>query len=306
MSRVLVLAANSFVGRWLVRELGARGHQLITAARSDDADLRCDLGRAEEVMAAVSSSHPECIVNCAGATTRRDPETLYNVHLGGAHRLLEAVREAAPAALTIFLGSAAEYGPVSAEELPISEQLEARPAGFFGASKLAQTQLAQAAAVEWGLSSLVLRPFNILGPGTPAHYLPGALASRLRRRLAEGRLKAPLALVNGAASRDFIDVRDVANATADLLEHHLPKAAPQCEIYNIASGSETTVLDLAQGLSSLAIPGLRVVDAGVAEGRSSVFRSRARIGKLSQATGWRAQLTLDTSLRDLWCSSAAL
>jgi len=300
-----VLAATSFVGRWLVRELSQRGHLVISAARSGKAVLRCDLSRGDEVRAVVSDSRPECIVNCVGATTRQDPESLYNVHLGGARRLLEAVRQAAPKGLTVFLGSAAEYGPVSGQDLPISEQLEARPAGFFGASKLAQTQLAQAAAAEWGLSCLVLRPFNILGPGTPAHYLPGALAARLRRRLAEGRLNAPLALLNGAASRDFIDVREVARAIAELLEHYLPKATGECEIYNIGSGRETTVLELAQGLCALAIPGLRVTDAGAAQGRSTVSRSRAQIDKLHQATGWRPQIPLTTSLRDLWQASAA-
>ena len=122
----------------------------------------------------IERERPDWVIQCAGATHCSDPSELYKLHVDGTRNVLSAVARFVPKAVVILLGSAAEYGPVAPEQLPIQEQQICKPATPFGASKLAQTQLAEAAAEEWGLRVLTVRPFNILGPGLPEHYFAGA------------------------------------------------------------------------------------------------------------------------------------
>ena len=130
----------------------------------------------------------------------------------GALNLITSARRAAADGAIVFVGSAAEYGRVPVESLPITESVCPVPVSLFGATKLSQTTLAIAAAATWGLRVTVLRPFNLLGPGLPLHYFAGAFA----RRLLEERAQRPsdqmgvseVTVSNAHATRDFVDVRD--------------------------------------------------------------------------------------------------
>ncbi|MDG4866385.1 NAD-dependent epimerase/dehydratase family protein, partial [Streptomyces sp. T-3] len=90
--------------------------------------------------------------------------------------LCEALREAAPTARLVHLGSAAEYGPTR-PHTPVTEETATRPQGPYGATKLAGTT----AVTTSGLDAVVLRVFNPVGPGAPASSLPGRLAAELLR-----------------------------------------------------------------------------------------------------------------------------
>src|SRR5207302_3171258 len=126
----------------------------------------------------------------------------------------------------------------------------ASPVSMFGATKLSQTNLAMAAAAAWELRVTTLRPFNLLGPGLPAHYFAGAFA----RRLLEERARRPsdevgvaeVTVSNANATRDFVDVRDAAAAIIAAAEH--PPAAGRGVIYNVATGTETSILAVAERL----------------------------------------------------------
>src|SRR5262249_1706398 len=183
------------------------------------------------------------------------------------------------------------------EALPIREDYPAQPPSFFGASKLAQTQLAAAAAGEWQLGILVVRPFNVLGPGLPAHYFAAALAERLEKaKIAGGSGDFPV--VNAEATRDFVDVRDVAEAMVGLVTRAAPPAGTAA-VYNVASGRETTVRAVAAKLCRLA-GDFQVVDAGAGKSRSSILRSCGDPTRLRQAIGWTPRIGWEQSIEDLW------
>src|SRR5262249_52392082 len=152
---------------------------VVAAARHGDAAAgleTCDLTAPDQVEPLLARIQPDWIFQCAGATHTHDPNELYRLHVEGTLRLLGVVRRYVPAAPVVLIGSAAEYGPVPPKALPVREDYPAFPPSFFGASKLAQTQAAAAAAAEWQLGILVVRPFNVLGPGLPGHYFAAALA----------------------------------------------------------------------------------------------------------------------------------
>jgi GDP-4-dehydro-6-deoxy-D-mannose reductase len=295
----LVIGAGSFIGRHLVARLRAGGAEVVGTARQvvgRSGFVTCDLCDADAVERVVKEIRPARIFQCAAVTSAGEaPEALYRLHVNGTLHLLRAVsRYAADAALIAF-GSAAEYGRVSEECLPIYEEQPPGALSFYGASKLAQTYATAAAAAEWGLRVLIVRPFNVLGPGLPGHYVAAAIAQRL---LQEGQTDGPFPVANAGATRDFLDVRDVAEACVLLTERAVPSpGAPQ--VYNVASGVETPVLAVAERLCALAGQ-RRAVDEGASRSRSGIARSRGDATRLQRATGWAPRITLEQSLADMW------
>jgi GDP-4-dehydro-6-deoxy-D-mannose reductase len=262
----------------------------------------CDLTDRERVEAIVAGARPEWLFQCAGATRAKDPQDMYAVHVSGALNVLSAVARHSLGTKVIFLGSAAEYGPVEPAALPVSEDHATAPTSFFGASKLAQTHAARAAAADWKLSVIVVRPFNLLGPGLPRHYFAAALAERLRQAQATGQ-SGDMPVVNAAATRDFVDVRDVVQALVQLATRAAPPAG-EMALYNVASGQEVPLLAVAQKLCTLA-GGRQATDAGSGQSRSGIGRSCGDASRLRRATGWAPRLSWEQSVDDLWRASVA-
>lgn len=304
MATALVVAGNSFLGAQLVRQLADAGYHVVATARGDHSPFpafhwrSCDLTGATQVAALVADCRPDLVVNCAGATATSDPRAAFELHVAGTLNLLEAVRQSVPQSPVFLFGSAAEYGPVAADQLPIGEAHPPCPTSFFGASKAAQSQLALAAAATWNLRIACLRPFNIIGPGLPEHYLAAALIRRIRNHAG-----GPLSVVNGAATRDFIDVRDVARAVLNIAAE-APPPLGQRDLYNVCSNQEVAVLDVARHLARH-VSGLEVVDAGSGDSRSNVQRSRGSADRLQSMTSWRPTISWQQSLDDLWSTSTA-
>jgi GDP-4-dehydro-6-deoxy-D-mannose reductase len=302
METALLFAGGSFIGRRLCSALRHRGWRVAVTARpgsAADGAVPCDLVDAGRVAEVVARERPARVVQCAGATRTDDFREMFELHVGGTLNVLDAVRRHAPGAAVLLLGSAAEYGPAGADELPVAEGHVAPPRSFFGASKVAQTQAARAAAAAWGLRVLAARPFNVIGPGLPGHYFAAALAVRLRRMTAEGPPR-PFPVVNAHATRDFIDVRDVAEALAGLLDGAVPPPGG-FEVYNVATGVETSLLEAAAELGRLA-GGFTPVPAGAAASRAAASRSCGDAGRLRRAIGWRLRYSWRESLADLWLS----
>jgi nucleoside-diphosphate-sugar epimerase len=295
----LVIGAASFVGRHLVARLRAGGTQVVGTARQAagrSGFVACDLCDADAVERVITEVRPARVFHCAAATSAGEaPEALYRLHVGGTLHLLRAISRHAPNAVLLTFGSAAEYGRVADGCLPIGEEQAPGALSFYGASKLAQTHAAAAAASEWGVRVLVLRPFNVLGPGLPGHYFAAAIAQRL---LQDGQTDRPFPVANGASTRDFLDVRDVAEACVMLTERAAPPTASM-QVYNVASGVETTVLTVAQQLCELA-GRRRAVDDGISHSRSGIARSSGDATRLRHTTGWTPGVTLEQSLADLW------
>jgi nucleoside-diphosphate-sugar epimerase len=300
MTTALVLAGNSFVGRHLCQALQEAGVRVVATARRPDSSARmqpCDLTDRSQVEAVVAAVRPQWVFQCAGATHSSDPVLLYRLHGEGTLNLLAALAHQAPEAAAVLLGSAAEYGVIEPEALPVKEDHPAVPLSFFGASKLAQTQAARAAAAEWNLRVAVVRPFNILGPGLPAHYFAAALAERLLRAKVAG-AAGDIAVVNAGATRDFVDVRDVAAALLGLVARAAPVAGTLA-LYNLASGRETAVRQVAEKLCALAGE-FRAVDAGSGRSRSNISRSCGDASRLREAIGWTPRISWEQSVDDLW------
>ncbi len=298
--RTLIIASRSFLGKFLRLNLLGRGVRVLGTSRSaqpmDPDCVQVDVADSKSLGLLLRRFEPDWIVQCSGATNTHDEQEHFRTHVTGTLHLLKAVAENAPHAKVVVIGSAAEYGSVQPCQFPIKEEHVCMPNSFFGASKLAQAHLAYAAAKQWNLTIAHVRPFNICGPSSPLHYFLGSLIANAFERWNTNSLNE-LALRNGTATRDFVDVRDVAEALVQILTSDVLSQGT-CEIINIATGIETRLAEAGEILRK--ISGLVIKHESDSTSRTGVQRSCGSIARLSSLTGWAPKFSFEESIQDHW------
>lgn len=284
--------AGGFVGGHLMAHLEASGDTAIGTDRSSDG---LDILDAPALLERFRRVAPEIVYHLAGAAdvggSFDTPQNTFRANAEGTLNVLWAARQA-DVQRVLTVGSADVYGKVTADELPLTEASELRPTSPYAASKVAAEALARQAFLGFGQHVVCVRPFNHLGPGQSTRFVAPALAERIARNELEHRRE--LMVGNLSSRRDFTDVRDVVRAYRMLILEGVAG-----EIYNVCSGTDIAVRDLAEALISLsateqelvADPQLqRPVDIPVLRGDCTRLRSR---------TGWQPEIPLQRTLADL-------
>lgn len=258
-------------------------------------DHAVDILDAGAVRDAIASTTPEAVYHLAGwadvGASWADPVGYLRVNAEGTLNVMLAC-EAASVNRVLAVTSADIYGLVGEDDLPLSEAAPLRPTSPYAASKAAADAIALQAHLGHGLGVIRVRPFNHLGPGQSESFVAPALAARIAR--AERDALDQISVGNLTARRDMTDVRDVVRAYRLLVERGAPG-----EVYNVCTGSDIAMQELADRLASLAtrevslVPDpslLRPVDLPVLRGDPS---------RLNAATGWSPQIPVEQTLRDL-------
>ena len=128
----------------------------------------------------------------------------------------------------------------------IDEAAPFRPRTSYAASKVAQEHHTEAWCTLQGGRSIALRYHNVYGPGLPADTPYAGVAAIFRSALARG--KAPRVFEDGAQTRDFVHVDDVARANLLAIEQVRDQDAGMTP-YNIASGRPFTIGEMASVLA---------------------------------------------------------
>ncbi len=147
--KVLVTGAGGFCGKHLTAYLQSQEVEIFTLGRTPTIFHHykvCPTDLAG-VTQALKASRPNYVFHLAGVAVSPEAATYYQVNTAYAACLLQALEEAGLANVPVLLvGSSAEYGMVTESELPITENLPAKPYSHYGISKLTQTNLGLAAA----------------------------------------------------------------------------------------------------------------------------------------------------------------
>lgn len=248
-----------------------------------------DVKRLSEV---IRDTRPSAIIHLASTRREESTEHLNSGNVQGTRALIDACEASGVQVKQIALGSSGSvYGDPL--ELPLIETSPCRPTDTYAASKLASEHLASALCRRAGIELSIGRIFNVAGPAQEERHVCGRFASLLAA-IKEGRKEPVIATGGLSVTRDFIDVRDVAAAMIHVAEH-----GTDGEVYNIASGVETSigeVLDILVDESGMR----RQVHVEQGGSHTGAARHFANISKLS-ALGFRNQFNLRQSLRDiLW------
>jgi GDP-4-dehydro-6-deoxy-D-mannose reductase len=221
--RALVSGATGFIGSHLTEHLAAQGWDVAPVAPGGAL-----AARAGRLAAALDSAAPAVVFHMAGLICAEHPAALYEADLVLTAHLLKAVARQKRPPLVILAGSAAEYGNVPPDYVPVRETQPCRPVTDYGIAKYAQTLMAEARAAA-GLPVVVARMWNPVGPGMPRHLALASFAAQIAAMPLEG---GTLRVGNLNAERDFLDVREVARLVAGLAVR--PDAVGQ--VVNVCAG----------------------------------------------------------------------
>ena len=237
-------------------------------------------------------------MNCAGATSG-DLAALSAGNIDGPAALVTALGRMRPgpsgaAVRLVHLGSAAEYGrgpegPCGRTSRPGPEPVRADQAG---------RHAARPAGPGGGLSAVVLRVFNPVGPGAPGHTLPGRVASELVRAVRENDV---VRLGGLDAVRDFVDADDVAAAVLAAATGPVPEHG----VVNVGSGAAVPARELVRTLVDVSGARVRIEEGDGGSARSAdVPWQQADITAATAAWDWRPRTPLAVSLEGLWRQAA--
>lgn len=279
------------MGGWLARYLESLGDQVIAI------DHEVDITDPPVLLAAVREARPDAIYHLAALThvgrSWEEPLRVLEVNVIGTGAVLAAARECGTDPRVLVTSSAEVYGAVTdPSRLPLTEDSPTAPLSPYAASKLAAEALAAQARIGHGQHVITVRPFNHIGPGQSTNFAVGALAKRIVDAERRGAPSIPVG--NLSARRDFTDVRDVVRAYRLLIEADDP-----ADVYNVCTGRDVSIRELAEGLLRLAGTSLELETDPALVRPVEVPVLQGDPGRLVGDTGWKPEVSLEETLADV-------
>jgi len=259
----------------------ASGRVTLVEGDLRDRDLVHDVTRGKDLVFHQAAIR---ITQCA-----EEPRLALEVLVDGSFNVYEAAVEHGVDKL-ISASSASVYG--LAEEFPTGERHHHHNNDtFYGAAKSFNEGMLRSFRAMNGLDYIALRYFNVYGPRMDVHGLYTEVLVRWMERIADG--KPPLIFGDGMQTMDFVFTRDIARAnllaaTSDLTEG----------VYNVASGTETSLLGLAEALL-VAMDSDLSVEHGPERAVNGVTRRLADISAARNDLDFVAEVSLEDGLREL-------
>jgi UDP-glucose 4-epimerase len=298
----LITGAAGFLGRYISRQFAAEGWRVVGVDRAPPEAVTVRPGATYHRLALpdlglgqlLSAERPKLCVHCAGRASvpfsMEQPDVDFHDNTVMTFQLLDMLRRHVPGCRFVLLSSAAVYG--NPESLPVSESHRVAPLSPYGFHKRQCEFLCEEFAKVYGLQTASVRIFSAYGPGLRRQVLWDICERILTNR--ELKLKG-----TGAESRDFIHAADVARALT-----LVARLAPcEADVYNLATGREITIRELAKLITTVLRPEMETAFDGTA--RSGDPRNwRADISKV-QALGFAPAIPLEQGIRTVatWASA---
>jgi UDP-glucose 4-epimerase len=224
------------------------------------------------------------ITQCA-----EEPRLALEVMVDGTYNVLEAAI-AHNVRKVVAASSASVYG--LAEEFPTRENHHPYANDtLYGAAKTFNEGLLRSFHAMYGLDYVALRYFNVYGPRMDIHGVYTEVLVRWMERIVAG--QPPLINGSGSQTMDFVFTRDIARA--NLLA---AQADVTDEVFNVASGEETSLLQLAEKLLAAMDSNLQL-EFGPERAVNKVSRRLADTTAARERLGFEAEVGIDDGLRQL-------
>ena len=179
----------------------------------------------------------------------------------------------------VFSSSAAVYGDAN---LAVNEESEINPKSPYAQNKIDGEKILKSSSG----AHVALRYFNVYGPGQSAQYA-GVITSFIKNALSNVDLTI---YGDGNQVRDFVFVEDVARANLQAME----LKNKTFEVFNIGSGRETTIKELAETI--IRLTGSKSKIKYLEPRQGDITYSLANVSKAESVLGWRAEVSLEEGL----------
>jgi UDP-glucose 4-epimerase len=255
-----------------------QGHLVIVEGDIRDRNLLADIMQGVDYVFHQAAIR---ITQCA-----EEPRLALEVLADGTFNVLETAVNA-KVKKVVAASSASVYG--MAEEFPTTESHHPyNNRTLYGAAKVFNEGLLRSFYEMYGLDYVALRYFNVYGPRMDIYGVYTEVLIRWMERIVAG--KAPLIFGDGKQTMDFVYIEDIARA--NILA---AKADVTDEVFNVASGTETSLNQLALSLAKVMGSDLDP-EYGPERKVNPVQRRLADVSQAKQLLGFEAQISLEEGL----------
>ena len=187
----------------------------------------------------------------------------------------------------VFIGSSAQYGKVPSNFQPVIENCGFFPVSSYGVFKIFEEYEIRRLANKYNIDVVGARVFNVTGPGEPNRMVGGSIISQLKKN-------NTIKMGNLMPRRDFLDVRDVANALV-----FIGIKGKSNETYNVCSGKSISIKNyLELVIKELRIKPIITIDPN----RVDPNDIKDLVGdntKMTKELNWHIEYDISKSIKDL-------
>lgn len=275
---IAVTGSSGFIGCALVRKLKEANSEVLELDIKNGVDVTTwsQLETIKEV---------DIVYHLAALTfipqAYKEPRKFYQTNINSAVNALELAR--VHSAKMVFASSYV-YG--KAEYLPIDEKHPVVSVNPYAGSKIMCEQLCQNYCKDFGVPTVILRPFNVFGPGQDKRFLIPSIISQAT--------KGKVTLHDPEPKRDFLYIDDMVKAYLKAAEFD----ATDLEVFNVGSGVSHSVREIVGKICSLFDSNIEVNFTGNTR-KNEIPDTVANISKAKDLLKWEPLVTFEQGLRDL-------
>ena len=315
--KIVVTGGAGYIGSAATHRLAADGHDVlvidnlyqghIAALPAGTHFVQVDITDADAVRETLTDYRPDAAMHFAALTIApesvQDPSPFWRVNLTGTLNLLDAMRTAGTSKL-VFSSTAAVYGVP--EHLPVSEDASKAPINPYGATKLAAEQAIATFAHAYGISTAVLRYFNVAGASgdtgedhsPETHLIPNVILAAAGRAPALTVYGTDFPTRDGTAIRDYVHVLDLADAHTLALEALHTGEGP-IGAFNLGTRDGATVREVVEAVERVTGKSVPVQYAERRPGDPPVLVANST--RAREVLGWEPRRsTLDEMVDSAW------
>lgn len=251
---VLLTGATGFVGPYLARELLDRKARIKVLTMDKARNLAnledkitlvrgniTDPGSLHDIMKDIDIVfHLAAVSNVNYAIAH--PRETFEINATGTLNLLEEARKNKIEKF-VYISSSHVYG--IPQYLPMDEKHPVSPREPYAASKASAEMLVNAYALNYGLKTMIIRPFNMYGPGQSEDFIIPSIIKQANE-------KDTIELGNLTPTRDLLYITDAINGMLTVAEHG-------DGIYNLGSGRETSIKEVVETVINIIDPAKKYV-----------------------------------------------
>ena len=295
---VLITGGAGFIGSHLVRQMLDEKNivvldDLSTGSLKHLSELDIVLWKQDicnpDIVQQIVSEKFDVIVHLAAQTmvdsSIKNPIFDASENIMGTLNVLEAARQCG--ARVIFASTAAAYGDVMENELPVPESHELSPQSFYGLTKVGVEKYLALYHQHYGLDYVICRFANVYGE-RQGDKGEGGVISIFAKRIAAG--KDITIYGDGTQTRDFVYAGDIARGICKAMTTENVNT-----VYNLSTQTETSLLDLVRIMSEVSGCEITPKFGPVRDG--DIYRSMLSNRKAKEDLGWEPQVSLADGLR---------